>query len=101
MGVGMAFALAAIGALVIDHSRPEETGVASGMNTIMRTSGAAIGAQIAAAIVSAHPGTGDGYTIAFAMAALGLLAALVPTLILTRRRTPAPATTVAAQLAAA
>ena len=40
----------------------------SGMNTIMRTSGAAIGAQIAAAIVSAHPGTGDGYTIAFAMA---------------------------------
>ena len=60
MGVGMAFSLAAIGALVIDHCRPEETGVASGMNTIMRTSGAAIGAQIAAAIVSAHPGTGDG-----------------------------------------
>jgi len=101
MGVGMAFALAAIGALVIDHSRPEETGVASGMNTIMRASGAAIGAQIAAAIVSAHPGSGDGYTIAFAMAALLLAAALVPTLILTRRRTPAPATTVAAQLAAA
>src|SRR3712207_8307868 len=47
--------------------RPEETGVASGMNTIMRASGAAIGAQLAAAIVSAHPGTGDGYTIAFAM----------------------------------
>ena len=82
MGAGMAFALAAIGALVIDHSRPEETGVTSGMNTIMRTSGAAIGAQIAAVIVSAHPGTGDGYTIAFAMGALGLLAALAPTLLL-------------------
>ena len=54
----------------------------------MRASGAAIGAQIAAAIVSAHPGTGDGYTIAFAMAAILLAAALVPTLILTRRRTP-------------
>ena len=87
MGAGMAFALAAIGALVIDHSRPEETGVTSGMNTIMRTSGAAIGAQIAAAIVSAHPGTGDGYTIAFAMAALGFVVALAPTLLLTRRRT--------------
>src|SRR4051812_23667284 len=33
MGTGMAFALAAIGALVIDYSRPEETGVTSGMNT--------------------------------------------------------------------
>ena len=84
MGTGIAFALAAIGALVIDHSRPEETGVTSGMNTIMRTSGAAIGAQIAAVIVSAHPT--DGYTIAFAMGALGLIAALAPTLLLERRR---------------
>src|SRR4051794_8961520 len=98
MGVGMAFSLAAIGALVLDHSRPEETGVTSGMNTIMRTSGAAIGAQIAAAIVSAHPGTGDGYTIAFAMAAAGLVVALAPTVVLTRRRERAPA---GAQLAAA
>jgi MFS family permease len=95
MGVGMAFSLAAIGALVLDHSRPEETGVTSGMNTIMRTSGAAIGAQIAAAIVSAHPGTGEGYTIAFAMGALGMVAALAPTLLLTRRRATAPATTLA------
>jgi EmrB/QacA subfamily drug resistance transporter len=83
MGAGMAFALAAIGALVLDHSRPEETGVTSGMNTNMRTSGAAIGAQLAAVIVSAHPS--DGYTIAFAMGALGLIAALVPTLLLERR----------------
>jgi MFS family permease len=86
MGAGMAFALAAIGALVIDNSRPEETGVTSGMNTIMRTSGAAIGAQIAAAIISAHPGSGHGYTIAFGMGALGFVAALAPTLLLTRRR---------------
>ena len=69
----------------------------SGMNTIMRTSGAAIGAQIAAAIVSAHPGTGDGYTIAFAMAAIGLVLALAPTLAADppprgqRRRRVAPA----------
>jgi EmrB/QacA subfamily drug resistance transporter len=99
MGVGMAFALAAIGALVLDHCRPEETGVASGMNTIMRASGAAVGAQIAAAIVSAHPGTGDGYTIAFAMAAILLAAALVPTLVLTRRPAQPPVAT--AHLAAA
>jgi predicted MFS family arabinose efflux permease len=79
---GFALALAAIGALVIDHSRPEETGVTSGMNTIMRTSGAAIGAQIAAAIVAANP---DGYAIAFGMGAIGLVAALAPTLLLERR----------------
>jgi EmrB/QacA subfamily drug resistance transporter len=85
MGTGMAFALAAIGALVIDHSRPEETGVTSGMNTIMRTSGAAVGAQIAAAILAAHPSDGAGYTIAFAMGAIGLVAALAPTLLLERR----------------
>ena len=30
LGSGVAFALAAIGALVIDHSRPSETGVAGG-----------------------------------------------------------------------
>ena len=55
----------------------------SGMNTIMRTSGAAIGAHVAAVIVTAHPT--DGYTIAFAMGALGLIAALAPTLALERR----------------
>jgi MFS family permease len=92
MGTGIAFALAAIGALVIDHSKPEETGVTSGMNTIMRTSGAAIGAQLAATLVASHPST--GYTIAFLMGALGLVAALAPTLLLERRRpvlVPAPA----------
>ena len=93
MGAGMAFSLAAIGALVIDHSRPEETGVTSGMNTIMRTSGAAIGATIAAVLVSAHPGTDAGYTLAFLMGAIGLLLALAPTLLLVRspRLAPAPA----------
>jgi EmrB/QacA subfamily drug resistance transporter len=89
-GVGIAFAMASLGSLVIQHSRPEETGVASGMNTIMRTVGAAFGAQIAAAIISAHtlPGTEvpleRGFTLAFAMGAVGALIALVPTLLLRR-----------------
>jgi EmrB/QacA subfamily drug resistance transporter len=92
MGFGAAFSLAAIGALVLDHSRPEETGVAGGMNLIMRTAGAACGAQIAAAIVSAHTGEATqlplerGFTIAFALAAAAMLAAFVPTLLIARRR---------------
>ena len=54
MGCEAAFALAAIGALVIDHSRPEESAVSGAMNSIMRTAGAACGAQLAAAILSAR-----------------------------------------------
>ena len=53
LGIGLAFAFASIGRLAVDNARPEETGVATGINTIMRTSGAAVGAQVAATIISA------------------------------------------------
>jgi EmrB/QacA subfamily drug resistance transporter len=91
MGVGLAFCFAALGTLVIDHSGPGETGVASAMNTIMRTVGAALGSQVAAAIISAHtlPGTEipleRGFSIAFTMSASIAFLALVPTLLLRRR----------------
>jgi EmrB/QacA subfamily drug resistance transporter len=94
MGTGIAFSFAALGSLVIQHSRPEETGVASGMNTIMRTVGGAFGAQIAAAVISANtaPGTliplDRGFTIAFATGACGAALALLPTLWLRRRGAP-------------
>jgi EmrB/QacA subfamily drug resistance transporter len=88
MGTGIAFAFAGLGSLVIDYSRPEETGVASGMNTIMRTVGGAFGAQVAAAIISANTLAGTeiplerGFTLAFTMGACGALVALLPTLLL-------------------
>lgn len=91
MGVGLAFCFASLGTLVIDYSPSGETGVASGMNTIMRTVGAALGAQVAAAIISANTLAGTpvplerGFTIAFALSAAGALVALVPTLLLGRR----------------
>jgi EmrB/QacA subfamily drug resistance transporter len=96
MGVGLAFSFASLGALVIDYSRPGETGVASGMNTIMRTIGAALGSQVAAAIISANtlPGTEipveRGFTLAFTISAVGALVALSPTFLLTRRAARAP-----------
>jgi EmrB/QacA subfamily drug resistance transporter len=92
MGVGLAFCFAALGALVIDYSGPGETGVASGMNTIMRTIGAALGSQVAAAIISANTLAGTeipverGFTIAFTISACAALLALLPTLLLNRRR---------------
>jgi MFS family permease len=98
MGVGLAFCFASLGTLVIQYSPPEETGVASGMNTIMRTIGAALGSQVAAAVISAHtlPGTEipteSGFTMAFSISAVGALVALLPTFLLTRRgiRQPIP-----------
>jgi EmrB/QacA subfamily drug resistance transporter len=92
MGVGLAFCFASLGSLVIQHSPPEETGIASGMNTIMRTIGGALGSQVAAAIISANtlPGTEipteNGFTTAFSLSALGALVAFLPTFLLTRRR---------------
>jgi MFS family permease len=93
MGVGMAFGLAALGALVLDQSHPKETGVTGAVNSIMRTTGAAVGAQVAAAVVTAHTPAGStiplesGYAIAFLVGAGGLLAALAVTLLL---RSPVP-----------
>jgi MFS family permease len=93
-GVGMAFSFATLGTLVIENSAAHETGVVTGMNTIMRTVGAAVGAQIAAAIISANTFAGTnvplerGFTLAFALGAIGALVALVPTLLL---RAPARA----------
>ena len=96
MGIGLAFSFASLGTLVIQYSRPGETGVASGMNTIMRTIGAALGSQVAAAIISANtlPGTEipveRGFTIAFTVGAVGAMVALIPTFLLSRRATPRP-----------
>jgi MFS family permease len=94
LGVGLAFALAAIGALVVESSDARETGVASGVNLIMRTVGAAVGAQVSAAVISAQTPLGSlvpheaGFTIAFALAAGAVSLALVPALAVGRRRRP-------------
>ena len=88
MGVGLGFCLATVGTLVIDYSRPGETGVASGMNTISRTIGAALGSQVAAAILSAHTNDGEliplerGFSIAFTVSACAAVLAIVPSLLL-------------------
>ena len=96
MGTGLAFCFATLGTLVIDYSRPGETGVASGMNTIMRTIGASLGAQVAAAIISANTLAGTevpverGFTIAFTLGAIGALVAFARALLLPRGRVGQP-----------
>ena len=99
LGIGVGFAFAALANLIVEAVRPDQTGVASGMNTIVRTIGGAIGAEVAASILAANvlarPATRPGTATpspsrsARAVLAVGVLASLaVPG----RRRVAAVAT---------
>ncbi len=98
LGIGVGFAFASLANLIVEAVRPDQTGVASGMNTIVRTIGGAIGAEVAASILAANAlpsGFPDkhGYTVTFwlcgAVLAVGILASLaVPG---RRRGQPGPA----------
>ena len=83
LGIGLAFAAGAN--LIVEAVPQEVTGVASAINAIMRSVGGAIGAQISAAVVSAHFVLGgrfpaeSGFETAFVMSGAGGLVALALT----------------------
>ncbi|MEX2413528.1 MAG: MFS transporter, partial [Thermoleophilaceae bacterium] len=83
LGVAIGLSLAALANLVVEAVEQTRTGVATGMNTIMRMIGGSLGAQIAASVVGAHVVAGSalpaesGYTGAFAILALALVLAFV------------------------
>jgi EmrB/QacA subfamily drug resistance transporter len=52
LGIGMGFAFAALGNLIVGAVEPHQTGVASGMNTVMRTLGGALGGQVSATFIA-------------------------------------------------
>jgi MFS family permease len=72
LGVGIGLAFAALGNLIVQAVPPEQTGVASGMNTVMRTLGGALGGQLSATFLAANVAHGEptitGFTDTFAMA---------------------------------
>jgi EmrB/QacA subfamily drug resistance transporter len=76
LGVGIGLAFAALGNLIVQAVPASQTGVASGMNTVLRTLGGALGGQIAATFVAGSTVNGlpalTGFTETFAMAALAL-----------------------------
>jgi EmrB/QacA subfamily drug resistance transporter len=87
MGVGIGLAFAALGNLIVGAVPPHQTGIASGMNTVMRTLGGALGAQLSATFIAGHTAHGHptvtGFTESFVLATVFLLvgivaAALVP-----------------------
>lgn len=83
LGLAYGLAFASLGGLVVGAVEKEQTGAATGVNTILRTIGGALGAQVAAVILESSGGPGlpseGGFTVAFlasaAVAVLALVAA--------------------------
>jgi len=85
LGTGVGFSFASMANLIVEAVRPDQTGVATGMNAVMRTIGGAIGGQVAASILSASlladgMPKEQGYTLSFAIMALALAAGVVASL---------------------
>ncbi len=85
LGVGIGLAFAAMANLIVEAVPADQTGVATGMNTIARSIGGALGSQVVASILSASVVAGTlprehGFTVSFYVAAgalaLGTLVAL-------------------------
>jgi MFS family permease len=81
LGVGVGLAFAALGNLIVQAVPSQQTGVASGMNTVMRTLGGALGGQLSATFIAAHTAQGHptvtGFSETFLMATGFLLVCLI------------------------
>ncbi len=80
LGIGIGLSFAALGTLIVQAVPPSQTGVASGMNTVMRTLGGALGGQLSATFIANNVLHGlptvTGFTQTFAMATGFLVACL-------------------------
>lgn len=93
LGIGIGFAFSSMANVLVAVVEPHETAEATGVNTIVRTIGGALGAQTAAAIVTAETtGNGlpaeSGYTAAFAVSAIAMAVAAALARTLPRDRPP-------------
>ena len=94
LGIGIGLAFAALGNLIVQAVPANQTGAASGMNTVLRTLGGAVGGQIAATFVVAGTVHGlpdlAGFTKTFAMAALVLTGCAIAALLIPPRTSLLP-----------
>jgi len=95
LGVGIGLAFAALGNLIVQSVPSHQTGVASGMNTVMRTLGGALGGQLSATFIAAHTLKGEpavtGFTQTFLMATGFLVVCLFAGLLVPRAGQAEPA----------
>ena len=104
-GTGMGLAFAALGNLIVEAVPRTHTGVASGMNAVMRTLGGAVGAAFIATFIAADTHAGrpavGGFELSMGVSAVLLaLAGAAALLIPSRSATAAPAAGSAAPPAA-
>jgi EmrB/QacA subfamily drug resistance transporter len=97
LGIGIGLAFAALGNLIVQAVPSRQTGVASGMNTVMRTLGGALGGQLSATFIAANVSADDlptvtGFTETFLMATGFLVLCFFVGLLVPRRLGQPPAT---------
>ncbi|MDI2132726.1 MFS transporter [Yinghuangia seranimata] len=94
-GLGVGAAMAAMANVIVGAVPPDQTGIASGINTIARTVGMSFGSALSMVAVTSHVTAAgvpeeSGFTLAFAIAAgAGVLALLVGLLVPAGRRAAA------------
>jgi MFS family permease len=95
VGIGLAFA--AMANLIVEASPHDRTSEATGLNTVIRSVGMALGSQVVAAVLTADTIAGtavptDGaFTIAFAIAGTGAMIGALAALTIPGRGDRAPA----------
>lgn len=96
LGAGIGLAFASLANLIVEAVPPQQTAVATGVNTVMRTLGGSVGGQVGASLIAgtvAASGlpTEHGYTLAFFLSAGACLLAAVASLAVPRPGRPAGA----------
>jgi MFS family permease len=104
LGVGIGLAFAALGNLIVQAVPPTQTGVASGMNTVMRTLGGALGGQLSATFIVNHMQGGQptvtGFVDTFVMATAFLVVCVLAGTLVPGRSRVAESLRLDSQLAA-
>ncbi len=96
LGIGIGFSFSAMANLVVESVPREEVGVATGINTIMRSLGGALGAQLVATLLTTQTignppiPTEAAYTDAFIVAAIASALAVVASLMIPVVKRPRP-----------
>jgi MFS family permease len=90
LGLGLGLGLSSLANLIVAAVRQEQTGVATAMNTVMRTLGGAFGAQLAATCIAGSDRHGlptdQGFTLAFGVCAAALIIGLLSAVVIPRAR---------------
>jgi MFS family permease len=105
LGIGIGLAFAALGNLIVQAVPPHQTGVASGMNTVMRTLGGALGGQLSATFIVDNTAHGlptvTGFDATFIMATVFLVICMLSALLVPAARDAAGSVTLERTLATA